>query len=86
VSLLLHRRLTDARIRATSKTSDIALLWIFWVQLALGLATIPLSAQHLDGSVMVRWPNGAAHRHLPPGAVEMLAGIGWSSRRTCSWA
>ena len=54
VTLLLHRRLTDPRIRATSKTSDIALLWIFWVQLALGLATIPLSAQHLDGSVMMR--------------------------------
>lgn len=47
LSLLLHRRLTDPRIRATSKTSDIVLLWLLWVQLALGLATIPLSAQHL---------------------------------------
>jgi nitrate reductase gamma subunit len=54
VSLLLHRRLTDARIRATSKTSDILLLWLLWVQLALGLATLPLSAQHLDGSVMMQ--------------------------------
>jgi respiratory nitrate reductase gamma subunit len=60
VTLLLHRRLSDARIRATSKTSDIALLWIFWVQLALGLATIPLSGQHLDGSVMMVWPSGAS--------------------------
>uniref|UniRef100_UPI0035AEAF4E respiratory nitrate reductase subunit gamma n=1 Tax=Limnohabitans sp. TaxID=1907725 RepID=UPI0035AEAF4E len=34
VTLLLHRRLTDARIRATSKTSDILLLWVLWVQLA----------------------------------------------------
>ncbi len=40
MSLLLHRRLTDARIRATSKTSDILLLWLLWVQLALGLATL----------------------------------------------
>ena len=28
LSLLLHRRLTDPRIRITSKTSDIVLLWL----------------------------------------------------------
>ena len=78
VTLLLHRRLTDARIRATSKTSDIALLWIFWVQLALGLATIPLSAQHLDGSVMMRLAEwGQRIVTFRGGAVEMLAGTGW---------
>ena len=78
VTLLLHRRLTDPRIRATSKTSDIALLWIFWVQLALGLATIPLSAQHLDGSVMMRLAEwGQRSVTLRGGAVEMLVGTGW---------
>jgi len=78
VTLLLHRRLTDPRIRATSKTSDIALLWIFWVQLALGLATIPLSAQHLDGSVMMRLAEwGQRIVTLRGGAVEMLVGTGW---------
>ena len=78
VSLLLHRRLTDARIRATSKTSDIVLLWIFWVQLALGLATIPLSAQHLDGSVMMRLAEwGQRIVTFRSGAVEMLVGTGW---------
>ena len=58
VSLLLHRRLTDPRIRATSRTSDILLLVLLWVQLALGLASIPLSAQHLDGGLMMKfeWP------------------------------
>ena len=77
VTLLLHRRLTDARIRATSKTSDIALLWIFWGQLALGLATIPLSAQHLDGSVMMRLAEwGQRIVTFRPGAVEMLVGTG----------
>ncbi|MBS0506597.1 MAG: respiratory nitrate reductase subunit gamma [Proteobacteria bacterium] len=78
VTLLLHRRLSDARIRATSKTSDIALLWIFWVQLALGLATIPLSAQHLDGSMMMLLA-GWAQRIVTfrSGAVEMLANAGW---------
>ena len=53
LTLLLHRRLTDARIRVNSNSSDIMLLVLLWVQLVLGLATIPLSAQHLDGSVMV---------------------------------
>src|SRR3546814_15245493 len=34
---------------------------LLWVQLALGLATIPLSAQHLDGGEMVKfmtWAQG----------------------------
>jgi hypothetical protein len=39
VSLLLHRRLSDPRIRINSKTSDIVLLVLLWLQLALGLAT-----------------------------------------------
>ena len=78
VTLLLHRRLSDARIRATSKASDVLLLWILWVQLALGLATIPLSAQHLDGSMMMRLAEWAQRIvTFRTGAVEMLAGAGW---------
>ena len=78
VSLLLHRRLTDARIRATSKTSDIVLLWLLWAQFALGLATIPLSAQHLDGSVMMLLAEWAQRIvTFRTGAVELLANVGW---------
>ena len=78
VTLLLHRRLSDVRIRATSKTSDIVLLWLLWLQLALGLATIPLSAQHLDGSMMMRLAEwGQRIVTFRSGAVEMLAGAGW---------
>jgi nitrate reductase gamma subunit len=54
VSLLLHRRIFDPRIRINSRTSDIVLLVLLWLQLALGLATLPLSAQHLDGSMMMK--------------------------------
>ena len=46
LSLLLHRRLTDARIRATSTRMDIAILAILWVQLTLGLLTVPFSMGH----------------------------------------
>ncbi|OGB68176.1 MAG: respiratory nitrate reductase subunit gamma, partial [Burkholderiales bacterium RIFOXYC12_FULL_60_6] len=52
VTILLHRRLTEPRIRINSKTSDIVLLLLLWLQLVLGLATVPLSGQHLDGSMM----------------------------------
>ena len=78
VSLLLHRRLTDARIRATSKTSDILLLWLLWVQLALGLATLPLSAQHLDGSVMMQlagWAQSIVT--FQSNAVGLPDGVSW---------
>lgn len=78
VSLLLHRRLSDARIRATSRTSDIVLLWLLWLQLALGLATIPLSAQHLDGSMMLRLAEWAQRIvTLRAGAADLLVEAGW---------
>ena len=78
VSVLLYRRLTDPRIRRNSRPTDILLLVIFWIQLALGLATIPLSAQHLDGSMMLLLA-GWAQRVVTfrGGAVELLAGASW---------
>ena len=78
LSLLLHRRLSDPRIRAASKTSDIVLLWLLWAQLALGLATIPLSAQHLDGSMMMKLAEwGQRIVTFRSGAVDLLAEAGW---------
>ena len=78
ISLLLHRRLTEPRIRATSKTSDIVILLLLWLQLALGLATIPLSAQHLDGSMMIRLAEWGQHIvTFRGGAVELIDGAGW---------
>ena len=74
VSLLLHRRLSDARIRINSRISDIVLLLLLWLQLALGLATIPLSAEHLDGSMMLKLADWAQHIvTFRAGAVELLA-------------
>ncbi|MGO8737422.1 respiratory nitrate reductase subunit gamma [Rhodoblastus sp.] len=59
--LLLQRRLTDPRIRKTSSFSDIAILYMLLAQLLLGLSTIFVSAQHLDGGEMVKfmtWAQG----------------------------
>lgn len=51
--LLLSRRLTNPRVRATSSTSDILILVVLLVQLVLGLMTIFASTAHMDGGVMV---------------------------------
>jgi len=58
-SLLLHRRLFNTRIRQTSSFGDILILLLLWLQLALGLATIPLSMMHLDGGEMVKFMSWA---------------------------
>lgn len=78
VTVLLHRRLSEPRIRINSKTSDIVLLVLLWLQLALGLATIPMSAQHLDGSMMMRLAEWAQRIvTFRAGAPELLAEAGW---------
>jgi len=77
VTILLHRRLSDERIRINSKTSDIVLLVLLWLQLLLGLVTIPLSAQHLDGSMMMRLAEWAQRiLTFRAGAPELLAEAG----------
>lgn len=76
--ILLHRRLFDPRVRATSSFGDTAILVLLTVQLALGLSTIPLSSQHLDGSEMVKfmsWAQGIFT--FQPGAANHVANVHW---------
>ncbi|HOZ63519.1 MAG TPA: respiratory nitrate reductase subunit gamma [Burkholderiaceae bacterium] len=55
LSLLLHRRIFDPRIRLTSHRTDIAILVILWVQLTIGLSTLPSSFHHVsDPTTMLR--------------------------------
>jgi len=76
LTLLIHRRLFDARIRATSSLSDIAILLILYVQLILGLSTIPLSLGHMDGEEMVKFMNWAQGiLTLQPGASSYVADV-----------
>jgi nitrate reductase gamma subunit len=53
LTMLLHRRIFDDRIRLTSHRTDLFILVILWVQLVLGLITLPFSFGHSDGSVML---------------------------------
>lgn len=53
--MLFHRRWTDPRIRKTSSFADIAILALLLAQLVLGIGTIFVSVQHLDGGEMVKF-------------------------------
>jgi len=74
LTLLIHRRLFDSRIRKTSSFGDIAILLILYVQLILGMASISVSVQHLDGGEMVKfitWAQGIVT--LQPGVADLIA-------------
>ncbi len=54
------------------------LLALLWLQFALGLATIPLSAQHPDGGMMMKLAEWAQRIvTFRGGAVELLAEASW---------
>lgn len=53
LTMLLHRRIADPRIRLTSHRTDLAILIILWVQLSIGLITLPYSFVHREGGVVM---------------------------------
>ncbi|MDE2005936.1 MAG: respiratory nitrate reductase subunit gamma [Rhodospirillales bacterium] len=74
LSLLIYRRLSDPRIRATSSRMDIAILLMLWAQLSMGLGSILVSAQHLDGSEMLKLADWAQRIvTFRPGAAAAMA-------------
>lgn len=74
--LLVHRRLTEPRIRKTSKPTDILILVWILVTLSLGLASILVSMGHPDGAVMVQLATWAQHLMTFQGdAASYLAGV-----------
>lgn len=78
LTMLVHRRLTDPRIRSTSTRMDIFILLLLLVQLCLGLITIPVSLFHLDGGNMLQLMSWARNvvTFDPVEAVASLAGVG----------
>jgi nitrate reductase gamma subunit len=59
--LLVHRRLTEPRIRVTSRPMDIVVLLLLLAQLLLGLVSISVSLQHRDGDEMIKLMTWAQH-------------------------
>ena len=75
-TMLLHRRLTDPRIRATSSFADTGILVLLMAQLLLGLGTIFASLQHLDGHEMTKfmsWAQGIMR--FEEGAADYIADV-----------
>jgi nitrate reductase gamma subunit len=78
LSMLLHRRLFDARIRLTSHRTDIAVLVILWVQLVLGLVTLPSSLSHVkDPQTMLTLANYLQGIATFRPDASLLVGIAW---------
>jgi len=76
LTLLIYRRLSDPRIRATSTRMDIAILLLLYAQLILGLSSIFVSAQHLDGSEMLKLAEWAQRIvTLRGGAADQIADV-----------
>ena len=59
--LLIHRRLTEPRIRINSRPMDMVVLLLFLAQLLLGLFSIFVSLQHLDGEEMIKLMTWVQH-------------------------
>jgi nitrate reductase gamma subunit len=49
LSILIYRRVSDPRILSNSRTADMLVLVIVWLQLALGLLTVVYSSSHVPG-------------------------------------
>lgn len=72
-AMLVHRRLSDPRIRVTSSFGNTAIIILLWAQVTLGLLTITISIQHLEGDEMVKfmaWAQGILT--LQPGVADLI--------------
>lgn len=78
LTMLLHRRLFDPRIRLTSHRTDIAILVILWVQLVIGLSTLPASLHHVkDPQTMLRLAEYLQGIVLMQPNAALVAGVEW---------
>jgi nitrate reductase gamma subunit len=76
--LLIHRRISDPRIAATTRKGDMLILVWLLITLGLGLASIWLSAGHTDGALMVQLMQWAqAIVTLQGSAAQYVAQAPW---------
>ncbi len=81
LTMLLHRRLFDSRIRKTSTVMDIGILAILWVQLTLGLITVPYSLSHADKSEIMLRVSEWSQRILTfriDGTADLIQPLEWA--------
>jgi nitrate reductase gamma subunit len=78
LTILIHRRLVEPRIYATTRWWDIAVVVILWIQLALGMWTVYAATDHLDGSMFLRlveYVQGIVA--FRAGNAQLLEGVPW---------
>jgi nitrate reductase gamma subunit len=76
--ILMHRRMVEPRIRATSRGRDVFVLVLFLAQVLLGLYSITVSAQHRDGAemlVLMEYVQRIAT--FRGGAAELVGAVSW---------
>ncbi|MEQ3637739.1 respiratory nitrate reductase subunit gamma [Alcanivorax sp.] len=77
-AMLLWRRLSNPRVRATSSAMDTFIIFLLVVQVTLGLGTIIPAMDHLDGGIMLQLANWAQSIVFFKGnAAVHLQGINW---------
>jgi len=79
LTMLVIRRLFDPRIKATSSTMDTGILLLIYLQLILGMITIVISFEHMDGSVMANLMSWSRYllTFRPVEAVEYISSVHW---------
>lgn len=76
LAMLIHRRLTEPRVRANTRTMDFVVLFLLMGQLVLGLVSILFSLQHMDGAEMIKLMTWAQHiLTLQPDASGYVADV-----------
>lgn len=77
--ILIVRRLTNPRILATSSKMDISILLLLFLQLIIGLASIFVSAGHMDGQEMLKLMSWAQNilTFDPSTAAASIASVHW---------
>lgn len=78
MSILLVRRISNARVRAAGSGRDLLVLVLLYAQLILGMCSIMVSADHMDGSQMVKLGEWAQHIvTFRGGAADYVADAHW---------
>jgi len=78
MTMLIHRRLFDRRIRLTSKPTDIFILLFIYAQLILGIVGIPFSLADETGTNMLLMAEWARNVLLfRGGSAELLTTVPW---------
>ncbi|WP_417513162.1 respiratory nitrate reductase subunit gamma [Marinobacter sp.] len=79
MTMLVHRRIFNARVRASTTIMDTAILLVIYAQLIIGMLTISISMDHMDGSVMsglMDW-SSMVLTFRPTLAVESIHNVHW---------